>query len=76
MGRHMIVTPILVIIGFTLLAPLLHALKVLPVRFLSAGLEMMLLQPLPHRHSHPSYYIQNVGPTLAVGLGGQPERSA
>ena len=42
MGRRVILTPILVMVGFTLFALLLHYLKVIPARFLSAGLEMML----------------------------------
>lgn len=42
MGKRVILTPILVMVGFTLFAFLLHYLKVLPARFLSAGLEMIL----------------------------------
>ncbi len=42
MGRRVILTPILVMVGFALFAFLLHYLKVLPARFLSAGLEIIL----------------------------------
>ncbi len=42
MGKRVILTPILVMVGFTLFALLLHYLKVFPARFLSAGLEMIL----------------------------------
>jgi hypothetical protein len=42
MGRKVILTPILVMLGFALFALLLHYLRVFPNRFLSGGLEMML----------------------------------
>ena len=42
MGKRVILTPILVMLGFALFALLLHYLKVIPERFLSAGLEMIL----------------------------------
>ncbi len=42
MGKRVILTPILVMLGFTLFALLLHYLKVIPARFLSAGLEMII----------------------------------
>ena len=42
MGKRVILTPILVMLGFTLFALLLHYLKVFPARFLSAGLEMLV----------------------------------
>jgi len=42
MGKRVILTPILVMVGFTLFALLLHYLKVIPARFLSAGLEMIV----------------------------------
>ena len=42
MGKRVILTPILVMVGFTLFALLLHYLKVIPARFLSGGLEMIL----------------------------------
>src|SRR5437764_12628706 len=42
MGKRIILTPVLVMVGFALLAGLLHFLKVAPARALSAGLEMIL----------------------------------
>lgn len=42
MGKRVLLTPIIVMLGFTLFALLLHYLKVIPARFLSAGLEMIL----------------------------------
>jgi hypothetical protein len=42
MGRKVILTPVLVMLGFALFAVLLAYLKVWPDRFLSAGVEMML----------------------------------
>jgi hypothetical protein len=42
MGKRVILTPILVMIGFALFAGLLHYLKVDPTRTLSASLEMIL----------------------------------
>lgn len=42
MGKKVLLTPILVMVGFALFAVLLHYLKVLPQRFLLAGIEMIL----------------------------------
>ena len=42
MGKRVILTPLVVMGGFALLAVLLHILKVAPARVLSAGLEMIL----------------------------------
>ncbi len=42
MGKRVILTPILVMVGFAALGVLLHYLKVDPARTLSAGLEMIL----------------------------------
>jgi hypothetical protein len=42
MGKRVILTPILIMSGFALFSVLLHYLKVVPARFLSAGLEMIL----------------------------------
>lgn len=42
MGKKVMLTPILVMVGFAALAVLLHYLKVDPSRTLSAGLEMIL----------------------------------
>jgi hypothetical protein len=42
MGRRVILTPVLVMLGFALLAVLLEYLKVAPARFLSGGLEMIV----------------------------------
>ncbi len=42
MGRKVILTPVLVMLGFALFAVLLKYLKFFPNRFLSAGVEMML----------------------------------
>jgi hypothetical protein len=42
MGRRVILTPILVMVGFGVFAVLLTYLHVIPARFLSAGLEMIL----------------------------------
>ena len=41
MGKKVILTPILVMVGFALFSLLLHYLKVLPERFLLAGIEMI-----------------------------------
>jgi hypothetical protein len=42
MGKKVILTPILVMLGFTLLSILLYYLKANPARFLSGGIEMIL----------------------------------
>lgn len=42
MGRRVILTPVLVMLGFALFAVLLEYLKVAPARFLSGGQEMIL----------------------------------
>lgn len=42
MGKRVILTPIVVMVCFALFAELLHYLHVIPARFLSAGLEMIL----------------------------------
>src|SRR5579872_4899303 len=42
MGKRILLTPIIVMLSFTLFTLLLHYLKVIPARFLSAGLEMIL----------------------------------
>lgn len=42
MGKKVILTPILVMVGFALFSLLLHYLKVLPERFLLGGIEMIL----------------------------------
>lgn len=42
MGKRVILTPIVVMLGFAVFAELLRYLHVLPARFLSAGLEMIL----------------------------------
>src|SRR5579859_621909 len=42
MGRRVILTPILVMVGFGVFAVLLTYLHVIPARFLAAGLEMIL----------------------------------
>ena len=42
MGRRVILTPVLVMLGFALFAVLLEYLKVAPARFLSGGLEMIV----------------------------------
>jgi hypothetical protein len=42
MGKRVILTPILVMLGFAFFALLLYYLKIDPDRFLSAGLEMIL----------------------------------
>lgn len=42
MGKRVILTPILVMVGFAALGVLLHSMKVDPARTLSAGLEMIL----------------------------------
>jgi hypothetical protein len=42
MGKKVILTPVLVMLGFALFAALLSYLRVFPNRFLSGGLEMML----------------------------------
>jgi len=45
MGKRVILTPIVVMVCFALFAELLRYLHVIPARFLSAGLEMIL--PFP-----------------------------
>ena len=42
MGKRVILTPILVMLSFALFAVLLHYLKVVPARFLSSSLKMIL----------------------------------
>ena len=42
MGKKVLLTPVLVMLGFALFALLLYTLKVMPARFLSGGLEMIL----------------------------------
>lgn len=42
MGQKVLLTPVLVMLGFALFALLLHILKIVPSRFLSGGLEMIL----------------------------------
>lgn len=42
MGKKVLLTPVLVMLGFALFAILLYVLKIVPSRFLSGGLEMIL----------------------------------